>query len=344
MNQRVKLRKLLEVFEPQRGTAVDFSLIDQQVAQFKAALTEKIQAQTIDDVSEQLEKFKKKFNLKPLFDSLTKLENDLDEKIKTISEQLVTETKTLKRIVASKEQDTSNQIQEVSGTITALKTELSQLTVQRTNDVKDLKDKLEKLFDFSLSAQDTFLEIQKLIEKNDKDAKKKIETFNELIEKLRQDFNTRLANVSHGGNANRNIAINSNTSILSRYTDINFKPGTNITFTALNNNTTKYLDFTIAATGGPGGMSRSIEVISASQAAGDTSGTDYVYVCSAGIALTMPTAVANTNLYTVKNVGTSSVLIATTGGETIDTQATIIMPIQFTSVDLISDGANWNIT
>jgi hypothetical protein len=58
----------------------------------------------------------------------------------------------------------------------------------------------------------------------------------------------------------------------------------------------------------------------------------------------LPTAAGNTNLYTIKNIGTSSVIIIPDGAETIDTQANIIMPVQFTSVDLISDSSNWNIT
>lgn len=146
-----------------------------------------------------------------------------------------------------------------------------------------------------------------------------------------------------GGNANRNIAIGGNGSVLSRYTDINLKPGSNVTITYANNNTTKYTDVTIAATGG-GGTTRSINNISTSQTAGDTAGTDYVYLCTGTLTLTLPTAVGNENLYTVKNVGTGVVTIDTTGGETIDGNLTIVMPVQFTSVDIISDSVNWNIT
>lgn len=58
-----------------------------------------------------------------------------------------------------------------------------------------------------------------------------------------------------GGNANRNIAINGNTSVLSRYTDINLKAGSNVTLTYATNQTTKYTDITISATGGGGSFS-----------------------------------------------------------------------------------------
>lgn len=156
-----------------------------------------------------------------------------------------------------------------------------------------------------------------------------------------------LSRVHGGGNMNRNIAIGGNVSVLSRYTDINLKPGANVTITYVANNATKYTDVTIASTGGSGsviGTTRSINNISTSQTAGNTSLTDYVYIVSAGVALTLPTAAGNTNLYTVKNTSTSSVLVATTGGETIDTSANAILATQYTSIDLISDGTNWEIT
>jgi hypothetical protein len=147
-----------------------------------------------------------------------------------------------------------------------------------------------------------------------------------------------------GGGAYRNIAVGGNPSVLSRYNDLNIKAGTNVTLSYQNNDTTKMLDLTIAATGGGAGTVRSINSISTSQTAGATAGTDYVYICSVGVNLTLPDAVGNTNLYTVKNTSTSSVLVSTTSLETIDTSPNLILATQFTSVDLISDGANWDIT
>lgn len=150
-----------------------------------------------------------------------------------------------------------------------------------------------------------------------------------------------------GGQANRNIAIGGNQSVLSRYGDINLKAGSNVTIVYSSNNTTKFTDVTISSSGGGGsvgGTVRSINNISTSQTAGSTAGTDYVYICSAGINLTLPDAVGNTNLYTVKNTSTSSVIVTTTAAETIDTAPNIIMPVQYTSIDLISDSANWQIT
>ena len=164
------------------------------------------------------------------------------------------------------------------------------------------------------------------------------------VEKLKGELLSRMP--KGGGNMNRNIAIGGNSSVLSRYTDINIKPGSNITITYQNNDTTKYVDVTITGSGGPGGSGivRSINAVSTSQTMGNTSSTDYVYVASAGINLNLPDATASQNLYTVKNTSSSSVLVSPVSAQTVDGQSNIILATQYTSVDLISDGSNWQLT
>lgn len=88
---------------------------------------------------------------------------------------------------------------------------------------------------------------------------------------------------------------------------------------------------------------RVISSVATSQTAGSAVTTDYVYNITAGIALTLPTAVASINIYTLKNSSSSSVLIATTSAQTIDGQANMILNKQYTSISLISDGLNWTI-
>ncbi len=170
----------------------------------------------------------------------------------------------------------------------------------------------------------------------------------DVVDLLRPDILSRINRGS--GNLNRNIAIGGNQSVLSKYTDINLIAGSNVTITYTSNNATRFTDITFAATGGGGGsvsgIIRSINTISTSQTGGSTSGTDYVYICSSGLQLTLPDATApgQTNLYTIKNTSTSSVLVNTTSAQTIDGQANIILSTQYTSIDIESDTANWQIT
>ena len=71
--------------------------------------------------------------------------------------------------------------------------------------------------------------------------------------------------------------------------------------------------------------------------------TDYVYLASNTINITLPTAVDNQNLYTIKNVGTGTVTINTTSSQTIDGSLTAPIRVQYLSLTLVSNGANWNI-
>ena len=91
------------------------------------------------------------------------------------------------------------------------------------------------------------------------------------------------------------------------------------------------------------GISRSISSISTDTSAGSASATDYVYIATAGLTLTMPTAVSNTNLYTVKSTTTSTVNIVTTSSQTIDGATGYYLNKQYQAIGLVSDGSNWSI-
>ena len=93
-----------------------------------------------------------------------------------------------------------------------------------------------------------------------------------------------------------------------------------------------------------GGSTRSIATISTNTSAGSTSGTDYVYfISTTGVTLTLPTAVSNTNRYTVKNTATDVVSIATTSAQTIDATVAPITLVPEQSIDIVSDNTNWQI-
>jgi hypothetical protein len=64
---------------------------------------------------------------------------------------------------------------------------------------------------------------------------------------------------------------------------------------------------------------------------------------SAALTLTLPTAVSNSSLYTIKKTDSSanSVTVATTGGQTIDGGSNAQLKVQYSSLSVISDGSNW---
>ena len=117
-------------------------------------------------------------------------------------------------------------------------------------------------------------------------------------------------------------------------------PATGLT---IYNTTTNSIEFYNGSSWTITTASKSINVVSVNTSAGSASSTDYVYLASGTINITLPTAVGNQNLYTIKNVGTGVITVDTTSSETIDGSLTAPIRVQYLSLTLVSDGANWNI-
>jgi len=67
---------------------------------------------------------------------------------------------------------------------------------------------------------------------------------------------------------------------------------------------------------------------------GDTTGGAFT--------LTLPTAVGIAGrTYVLKNLGTNTLTVATTGGQTIDGSTTAAIVLQYASLTVVSDGSNW---
>ncbi len=97
-----------------------------------------------------------------------------------------------------------------------------------------------------------------------------------------------------------------------------------------------------ASVSGGSGITRSTSIITANTTGAEAASTDYVYFASAtGITFTLPTAVGNTNLYTIKNFTGASVLVATSAGQTIDQSATALLPTMNESLTFISNSSVW---
>jgi len=94
--------------------------------------------------------------------------------------------------------------------------------------------------------------------------------------------------------------------------------------------------------GGGGGLSRSINSISTNTTGAASASTDYVYICTATLTFTLPTAVSNTNRYTVKNASGVNITVNTTSSQTMDGSTSITLTPN-TALDFISDNANWQI-
>lgn len=101
-------------------------------------------------------------------------------------------------------------------------------------------------------------------------------------------------------------------------------------------------DVTINSTASGSGITRVISSISGVTTGAAVALTDYVYLCTGTFTYTQPTAVSNTNRYTIKNVGSGIITVAFTSAQTGDGTTTLIIRAN-TSLDLISNNANWKI-
>jgi hypothetical protein len=90
-----------------------------------------------------------------------------------------------------------------------------------------------------------------------------------------------------------------------------------------------------------GGYGRNISSVSTPTTAGSAASTDYIYLVSGTTTITLPTAVSNTNRYTVTNTGSATITVATTSSQTIEGSSSAAMPISNMSLDFISNGSNW---
>ena len=96
---------------------------------------------------------------------------------------------------------------------------------------------------------------------------------------------------------------------------------------------------TVAA-GVGSGITRSIINISAATTGAAAANTDYVYLTTGTFPFTLPTAVGNTNRYTLKVTDGGTITLATTAGQTVDnvTPGLVTFP---TSLDFVSNNSNW---
>lgn len=335
-----KLSKIIKALTPDE-TDADFKELDAQIGQLKDKLKEKVQVKTLDQVNIELEKFRRRISLDPLIQAVKNIESSLSSKYDELVSQIDEKNGEISKAIASK--SSTEKVSQLRTEIDDLNIQLSTLEETRKSDIDKIKKSIPDLTDLEDRLGELTTKLSARIDVLEEEEPQEIKDWQDTIDRLRIELINRINSIG-GGSMNRQITVG-NTDPLTKYTDINLKAGSNVTITTANNNATRRVDITIASSGGGGGSTRSINSISTSQTAGSASGTDYVYLCSGTMTLTMPDATAgNTNLYTVKNVGTGIITINCTGGQTIDNDPTVIMPVRYTSVDLISDTANWDIT
>lgn len=344
---RTKLQKLLNKLDGKsEATMKVIENFDISVKALRDKLEQDISVTTLQEVNLKINKLRKSIDFSPLLLEVESLRENFKENALATLKEIENKTEELLNLINNNDKNLNLKTEILTKNNQELKKEITNFNNINTDNLTKVNktvsvfgDTIKNFID-KKTLQENTNKLENKIEKGDEETKDytnkvRIELLNKLSEK-------------GGGNMNRQILVGGNPSTLGKYTDINIKAGTNMTITYSNNETTKRTDITFNSSGGSGsvgGVIRSINTISTSQTAGDVVGTDYVYLANDGIRLTLPSAVSNENLYTIKNISASSVLVSPTGADTIDTDSNLILATQFTSVDLISNGVDgWNIT
>ena len=330
-------KKLLDVFADSDDKNLEgFKAFDEGVAKLKKELKEKIQINTLDDVNNEIDKFRKTIDLDPIVNAIEQIKVGVDKNDTSLRNEIETSLQALYDELSDARGKNKDSVGSLETEIAKLEAKLLEVSSRKFPEFPDFITPIKE-------SESRVVKIINNLEKFDDSAlEKEVENLNEKIEAVRKDLVQRI-NDKGGGGMNRQILISS-ADPLTKYTDINLKAGANTTITYADNNTTKKVDITITATGSGSGITRVITSVAVDTAAGSTAGVDYVYLVSGTTTITLPTAVGNENLYTIKNVGVGVVTVATTLAQTIDGDTTITMPVQYTSVDIVSDTANWSIT
>lgn len=203
---------------------------------------------------ELLEKFEK------LHESVKSAIGDRDEEYAKAFDMLVKEMdKKVKSYLSSLEKDTAKKVGILEDTIMMLEKRLSSsesgLKDSIKAQIKEAKSEIKGLTDESATKQKGLMrDILDTISESSKSGKKFDGRFKEItdaLEEYKKDFNSRLAS-NRGGSMNRQMLVGG-VNPLTRYTDINFIAGTNVTITTANDDVKRRVNLTIIAAGGGGG-------------------------------------------------------------------------------------------
>lgn len=344
MADKNKLKKILSgISNFDSGVKDAFESVEKEMQRVAEKIREEAEIKTVENAKKRLGELREevKLAIESLLDAFGNLKKELGENETNLTSVLEVKLSALRTVLVESRTANVERTKVLSDEIDKLRA-----------DIKEISERKVKIPDFGLQIQKIESELGKVMldlkEKGEEQLEKQSEEFKEKIGKVDGDIKELRKNVmtalSRGGSANRQINVNS--SVMStRYTDINFEQFGNIGWTTTNDDDLKRVNIraSILAGGGGAGTNRTVSILSVSSTLAAAASTDYVYFANVGINLTLPTAVSNSNLYTIKNDSTSSVLVSTTAGQTIDDSATALMASENESLSFVSNASIWGV-
>lgn len=198
--------------------------------------------------------FSKKFN---------KLSADVDESIRQMNieysqafELLMNESdKKVKLYLIDLKKNMDKKVIEINSLLDNLKDKTEDSENSLKEQIQEAQKEIKSIINDSLiaykqSKNDILETISELVDESKISFSKtedKVEKLNKEIDELKKDFISKISSISEGrgGSMNRRISVNGAV-ISNKYTDINFK-GSGLTYSAVDNDITRQVDFTLLA-------------------------------------------------------------------------------------------------
>lgn len=206
----------------------------------------------LDGINNKLAQFKEDFNLEPInsiIDGISGdvalLKEDVAHEIDILSNESKIRTKELVDAIKMAKKD----LIPVANAIGSLASKSAHQNTASKEETTALRG-LIKIIEARLSDITNDLKWANEFSSNlVKDTEEKVISDIEVkVDDLRKDLLQRLANLPHGGNANRQIVVGG-VDVLTRYTDINLVAGSGVSITTANNDTNRRVNITFSAVG-----------------------------------------------------------------------------------------------
>lgn len=224
-----KLNTLQQGIPTDDITGVTNDLIENEILNITSRLKENPTIRTLSKFTNELNKFKRDFDLKSIIDSIKSLQRE----VKQSEESLLAEFEARIRSIPK----------------TDIQPSLSALRVEFESKLSNLPQVDDLWAQVELLAQ----QLQDIVSSNIEEEKREKSDLDRKLAELKAEFESRMANIG-GGAINREIRVNSSVMSL-KYTDINFKNGGNIGWSASNDETNKRVNITASILLGGGGGS-----------------------------------------------------------------------------------------
>ena len=242
-----KLKKILaSISKPDSGVKEIFKSAEREMEKVADKLREDAEIKTVDIAKKRISEIKEQ--IQSIFDSILNLKRELEKSESELTDDLNKKLSSLKSMMAehriaglerlgilSEEMDVlKDEIQEIS----QRKVEIPKYEIQIEKVENDLKSEMKRTT--LVSKQENEKQLEKILNQSEKD----IALLREELKNFKRDTMSSMAN--RGGSMPRQININS--SLMStRYSDINFIPGSALGISNINNDSSKRVDITISA-------------------------------------------------------------------------------------------------